>query len=74
MEFQAQKKVQVDKNSKQFISNRYFCITLVYNYEDLLISVGGYLGLFIGVSLMDVAGFIVECIDSVISKTVKNAK
>ena len=73
MEFKAQKKVQVDTNFKQFISN-ILCVTLVYNYEDLLISVGGYLGLFIGVSLMDVAGFIVECIDSVISKTVKNAK
>ena len=44
----------------------------VYDFEDLLISIGGYLGLFIGVSLMDVAGFVAEYIKTIISKTVKN--
>ena len=43
---------------------------LVFGYEDLLISVGGYLGLFIGMSLNDVTGYIIDFIAR-INKKVK---
>ena len=33
---------------------------LLYSFEGLLVSVGGFLGLFIGLSLNDVIAFIVE--------------
>ena len=33
---------------------------LVFNFQNLLVSVGGYLGLFIGLSLNDVTNFIVD--------------
>ena len=42
---------------------------LVYDSDDVLISVGGYLGLFIGVSMMDVIPYIFKFIDSILNKT-----
>ena len=62
--------------TSQFGASQIFWIfwISVYKFEDLLISVGGYLGLFIGVSLMDVNSFITELIDSIFSKTLENSK
>ena len=45
--------------------------TLVYESKDLVISIGGYLGLFIGVSMIDVVGYIVEFMDAILNKTVE---
>ena len=42
---------------------------LVYDSDDVLISVGGYLGLFIGVSMMDVIDYIFKFIDSILNKS-----
>ena len=33
---------------------------LVFDFQNLLVSVGGYLGLFIGLSLNDVTNFLVD--------------
>lgn len=33
---------------------------LVFNFQNLLVSVGGFLGLFIGLSLNDVTNFIID--------------
>ena len=33
---------------------------LVFNFQNLMVSVGGYLGLFIGLSLYDVINYIVD--------------
>ena len=37
---------------------------LVYDFDDLLIAVGGFLGLFIGLSLNDVMSFLVDLVVS----------
>ena len=37
---------------------------LEFNFEDLMVSVGGYLGLFIGLALKDVCEFIVDLVES----------
>ena len=37
---------------------------LVYDFDDLLIAVGGFLGLFIGLSLNDVMSFLVDLVES----------
>ena len=42
-----------------------------FGVEDLMVSVGSYLGLFIGLSLSDVCGFIIDFLAS-ISKTIKS--
>ena len=33
---------------------------LVFGYEELLVSIGGYLGLFIGMSLVDVSDLFID--------------
>ena len=38
---------------------------LMYNFTDLLVSVGGFLGLFIGLSINDVMSFIIDIVDRV---------
>ena len=48
---------------------QYFC--LEFNFEDLMVSVGGYLGLFIGLALNDVCEFFVDFVDSFRKKIVK---
>ena len=45
---------------------------LVFTFKDLLVNVGGFLGLFIGLSLNDVFGMVVSFIYSLSSKHVKN--
>ena len=37
---------------------------LEFRFEDLMVSVGGYLGLFIGLALNDVCEFIIDFVDS----------
>ena len=41
---------------------------LLYSFTGLLVSVGGFLGLFIGLSLNDVIAFVVEIVSSVEKK------
>ena len=45
---------------------------LVFTFKDLLVNVGGFLGLFIGLSLNDVFGMVVSFLYSLSSKHVKN--
>ena len=45
---------------------------LVFNFKDLLVNVGGFLGLFIGLSLNDVFGMLVDFLSSVSPKHVNN--
>ena len=40
---------------------------LMYNFTDLLVSVGGFLGLFIGLSINDVTSFIIDIVDRVMN-------
>ena len=40
---------------------------LMYNFTDLLVSVGGFLGLFIGLSINDVMSFIIDIVDGVMN-------
>ena len=41
---------------------------LVFNFQNLMVSVGGFLGLFIGLSLNDVTNFIVDAAKRCINK------
>ena len=41
-----------------------FFFYLEFGVENLMVSVGGYLGLFIGLSLNDVGGVIVDLLES----------
>ena len=43
---------------------------LVYDFESLIVSIGGFLGLFIGLSLYDVSANLIDLGD----KLVKNVK
>lgn len=43
---------------------------LLYSFKELLVSVGGFLGLFIGLSLNDVIAFVVD-IFSILEKKLK---
>ena len=45
---------------------------LVFNFKDLLVNVGGFLGLFIGLSLNDVFGMLVDFLSWVSSKQINN--
>ena len=46
--------------NKCLISRKY--LFSVFDYYALMISIGGYLGLFIGLSLSDVCGFLVDAV------------
>ena len=45
--------------------------TLVFTFKDLLVSTGGFLGLFIGLSLNDVSGFFVESVEKTFNRIQK---
>ena len=41
---------------------------LVFNFQNLMVSVGGFLGLFIGLSLNDVTDYIVDMASLIINR------
>ena len=41
---------------------------LIFNFQNLMVSVGGYLGLFIGLSLNDVTNSLVDTASIIIRK------
>ena len=43
-------------------------LLLVFGYEELLVSIGGYLGLFIGISLIDVFAIIFNFVENIKKK------
>ena len=45
---------------------------LVYDFESLIVSIGGYLGLFVGLSANDVFSFIVDLGDKFATQIRKN--
>ena len=45
---------------------------LVYDFESLIVSIGGYLGLFVGLSANDVFSFMVDLGDKFATQIRKN--